>query len=116
MDPEVRARALADPEVAGLMEALTASTFHRMSERLPGTANDIRVTRQLQLPLEKITVPVLIVHGTADRMVPFGPHATTLASRIVGAELMALEGGEHVAIFTHRAEVQARVAAFLAAH
>lgn len=116
LDPEVRARALANPDVAALMQALTASTFDRMSERLPGTANDIGVTRQLVLPLENVSDPVLIVHGTADRMVPFDPHATTLARHIAGAELLALEGGEHVTIFTHRAEVQARVAAFLAAH
>ena len=98
------------------MQALTASTFDRMSERLPGTGNDIRVTRRLELPLEKVTAPVLIVHGTADRMVPFDPHATTLSTRIAGAELLPLQGGEHVAIFTHRAEVRARVETFLATH
>ena len=92
LDPEVRARTLANPAVATLMRALTASTFDRMSERLPGTANDIRVTRRLELPLDGIAVPVLIVHGTADRMVPFDPHAKTiLARQIAGAELLALE-------------------------
>jgi pimeloyl-ACP methyl ester carboxylesterase len=115
LDPEARARALADPDVVRLMRALTASTFDRMAQRLPGTANDIRVTRRLSLPLESITVPTLVVDGTADRMVPFDLHAT--AARRVGfpgAECLALERVEHVAIFTHRAEVCAHVAAFLA--
>jgi pimeloyl-ACP methyl ester carboxylesterase len=116
LDPDIRARTLADPEVAGLMRALTASTFDRMSERLPGTANDIRVTRRLDLPLGTVAVPTLVVHGTGDRMVPFDPHATTLAARIAGAELLALDGGEHVGIFTHRPEVRARVGQFLDAH
>ena len=39
-----------------------------------------------------------------------------MARRIPGAELLALEGGDHVAIFTHRAEAQARVARFLREH
>ena len=33
-----------------------------------------------------------------------------------GAELLAIEGGEHVAIFTHRNEVRARVTRFLREH
>jgi pimeloyl-ACP methyl ester carboxylesterase len=115
-DPVVRARTLADPEAGPLLRALTASTFDRMALRLPGTKNDIEVTRTTEYPLERVAVPVLIVHGTADRMVPFRLHATTLASRIPGAELLAIEGGEHVAIFTHRGEVRSRVASFLSAH
>jgi hypothetical protein len=38
------------------------------------------------------------------------------ASRVPGAELLAIEGGEHVAIFTHRDEVRARSGRFLGAH
>jgi pimeloyl-ACP methyl ester carboxylesterase len=87
-----------------------------MADRVAGTANDIRVTRALALPLAQVAVPTLIVHGTVDRMVPFDPHATSLARGIAGSELLRLEPGEHVAIFTHRAEVRARVAEFLAAH
>ncbi len=47
---------------------------------------------------------------------PFERHGKTLAERIPGAELVALEGGEHVAIFTHRDEARARVMRFLSAH
>lgn len=39
-----------------------------------------------------------------------------MAARIPGAELLAIEGGDHVAIFTHRDEARARVARFLLAH
>ncbi len=67
-------------------------------------------------PLEEIAVPVLIVHGTADRLVPFAQHAKALSSRIPGAELLAIEGGEHVALFTHREVVKAQVTAFLNSH
>ncbi len=87
-----------------------------MALRLPGTENDIRVTRTTAYPLEQIAVPVLVVHGTADRLVPFAQHGQVLATRIPGAELLAIDGGDHVAIFTHRAQVRARVTQFLRQH
>jgi pimeloyl-ACP methyl ester carboxylesterase len=115
-DPVVRARTLQDPEAGPLFIALLQSTSDRMALRLPGTENDIRVTRTTTYPLEQITVPTLVVHGTADRLVPFPQHGMVLATRIPGAELLPIEGGEHVAIFTHHATVRARVTAFLRAH
>lgn len=115
-DPDLRARTLRDPETGPLFTALLASTSERMALRLSGTENDIAVTRGTTYPLEKITAPVLIVHGTADSVVPFARHAKALESRIPAAELLAVEGGEHVSIFTHREEVRARVDGFLAAH
>jgi pimeloyl-ACP methyl ester carboxylesterase len=56
-------------------------------------------------------VPVLVVHGTQDRVAPF-VQGRSMAARIPGAEPLAIEGGDHVAIFTHREAVRARVAAF----
>ena len=78
--------------------------------------NDIAVTSSTAYALEQIAVPTLIIHGTADRMVPYEQHARPLATRISGAELLTIEGGEHVSIFTHRAEVLPRVARFLREH
>jgi pimeloyl-ACP methyl ester carboxylesterase len=44
--------------------------------------------------LDQITVPVLVVHGTADPLFPFG-HAEALAGAIPGAGLLPLEGAGH---------------------
>lgn len=115
-DPVVRARTLQDPEAGPLFTALLTSTCDRMPQRLPGTENDIAITRSTAYPLEEIAVPVLIIHGTADSMVPYEQHAKTLESRIPNAELLTIEGGEHVSIFTHRKEVKARVTRFLHEH
>ncbi len=115
-DPVLRARTVQDPHTGPLLAALMASTLDRMTLRLPGTENDIRVTRATTYPLEQIAVPVLVVHGTADPLVPFTKHAKMLVDRIPGAELLALEGGEHAAIFTHRNEVRLRVTQFLREH
>jgi len=113
-DDAVRARTLADPEAGPLFRALLATTRSRMAARLAGTLNDVEVTRTQAPPLDEIRVPTLVVHGTADRAVPFEAHGKLLAERIAGATLAALEGGDHVAIFTHLAEARAKVAAFLA--
>jgi pimeloyl-ACP methyl ester carboxylesterase len=116
VDPVLRARTLRDPEAGPLFRELQLSTLDRVRRRLAGTENDVAVTRsELSFPLEQIAVPMLVVHGTADRAAPF-VQAQTLAARAPRAELLALEGGEHVSIFTHRDAVKARVARFLRAH
>lgn len=116
LDPAIRARLLADPEAGALFRALIASTMDRMGMRLGGTANDIEVSRTTDYPLERVGVPTLVVHGTHDRLVPFEKHGQVLASRIPGAELLSIPGGEHVSIFTHRADVRPRVCRFLREH
>lgn len=64
--------------------------------------------------LEAITVPVLVVQGEEDLMVPPG-HADWLAARIPGAELRRLAGEGHVTLFLHRiGEVHAWLAERLA--
>jgi pimeloyl-ACP methyl ester carboxylesterase len=115
-DPALRERTLRDPGAGPLFRELLASTSDKMSLRLPGTLNDVEVTRTQTHPLERVAVPVLVVHGTEDPAVPFARHGKVLAERIPGAELVRLEGGAHVAIFTHREEARARVVRFLAAH
>ncbi|HEU5066485.1 MAG TPA: alpha/beta fold hydrolase [Gaiellaceae bacterium] len=45
-------------------------------------------------PLSSIAVPTLVVHGTADPMLPL-EHGQVLADAIPGAELLVLEGAGH---------------------
>ncbi len=112
-DPIVRARTLNHPEAGPLMMALQQSTMDRLPQRLPGTENDIRQSRRrFDYPLEEISVPLLAVHGTADKVVPF-EQTRSLAGRVPGAELLAVEGGEHVSLFTHLDEIRARVTGWL---
>jgi pimeloyl-ACP methyl ester carboxylesterase len=64
-------------------------------------------------PLEDLSVPVLIVHGTEDQLLPFEAHAKMFEARLPNAEFLAVEGGEHVAIFTHRKIVRPEVIQFM---
>ena len=112
-DPAILERTLKDADVMALYREVAVGGFHRMAERIAGTKNDIKTTQTRTYPLKDIAVPTLIVHGTKDPLVPFQEHGKRLATEIPGAQLLAVEGGEHVTIFTHRKEVQLKVAAFL---
>lgn len=115
-NPELYDRLRRDADAWALLRELQASTVDRMTRRFRGTDNDVHVSRTRSYPLEEIAVPTLVVHGTADPHVPFERNAAVFARRIPGARLLALEGGEHAAIFTHRREAQPEVTAFLAAN
>jgi pimeloyl-ACP methyl ester carboxylesterase len=63
-------------------------------------------------PVERIGVPVLVIHGDADRVVPLS-NGQLLARRIPGAELAVLAGRGHVAHLESPEEFNALVDAFL---
>ncbi len=112
-DPEMRARTLSDPEAGPMLIELQSSTMDRLKERMPGTLNDIEQSRRpFNYPLEQISAPVLVVHGTADQVVPVA-QAKALGSRVPGAEMLLIEGGEHVTLFTHLHEIRSRVSQFI---
>jgi pimeloyl-ACP methyl ester carboxylesterase len=114
-DPEIRARTFGHAEAGAMLRALQLSVFDRLRERLPGTINDVTLFAELdRTAFDQISAPALIIHGSADRVVPFS-HAQAAAKGLPRGELFAIEGGEHVALFTHLDEVRARTAKFLSA-
>lgn len=115
-DPEILDRTINDADTWPLFSTMLLSTFDRMWQRIDGAENDIEITRTTTYPLENLAVPVLIVHGTQDQMLPFDVHARMFEKRVPNAELLAVEGGEHVAIFTHRDMVRAKVIDFMQRH
>jgi pimeloyl-ACP methyl ester carboxylesterase len=112
-DPELRARTLADPVAGAMLAELQASVFTRLAERLPGTLSDTAHFSAMDaIDVARLTPPLLAIHGTNDNVVPF-THATRVAHNAPRGELMAIEAGEHVSLFTHLAEVRGRVRAFV---
>jgi non-heme chloroperoxidase len=63
--------------------------------------------------LPKIDVPVLVVHGTQDRVLPFDSTAARLPALIADCTLVSVEGGPHNIGWTHADEVNAALLAFL---
>jgi non-heme chloroperoxidase len=65
--------------------------------------------------LAKIDVPVLVVHGTDDRILPFEATAARLPDLIDDVKLVAVEGGPHNIAWTHPDEVNAALLDFIGA-
>lgn len=115
-DPEILVRTITDADTWPLFSTMLLSTYDQMGRRLEGTENDIEITRTATYPLESLNVPVLIVHGTQDQLVQFKVHAIMYETRVPTAELLSVDGGEHVAIFTHRNMVRPKVIEFMQRH
>ncbi len=62
----------------------------------------------------KIDVPTLIIHGDADRIVPFAAAGQRTAKLINGAELIVIKDGPHNIAWTHADEVNSALTTFLA--
>jgi pimeloyl-ACP methyl ester carboxylesterase len=112
-NPELLARTMQNPDAWRLLQELQNSTMDRMARRLAGTDIDIEVTATRAYPLEDISVPTLVIQGTADPLVPFNGNGKVFAARVPGVALVALEGGGHAAIFSHRDEARAATTGFL---
>jgi non-heme chloroperoxidase len=64
--------------------------------------------------LSKIDVPVLVMHGTADRILPFESTAARLPALIADCTLVPVEGGPHNIGWTFPDEVNTALLTFLA--
>jgi non-heme chloroperoxidase len=63
--------------------------------------------------LAKIDVPVLVVHGTEDRILPFEATAARLPALIADCTLVRVEGGPHNIAWTHAGEVNSALLEFI---
>lgn len=66
-----------------------------------------------RLDLDAITVPALIIHGTADKTVPIDVSARKAAARMPSAKYIEYDGGPHGLFVSHKDQLAADVLAFL---
>jgi peroxiredoxin len=64
--------------------------------------------------IEKVDVPALILHGTADNILPIGSTAREFIKRLPDATYVEIEGAPHGLLWTHADEVNEALLAFLA--
>jgi pimeloyl-ACP methyl ester carboxylesterase len=64
--------------------------------------------------IPKIDVPVLILHGTADNILPIDSTARPFHKLLPDAEYVEVDGAPHGLLWTHAQEVNAALLAFLA--
>ncbi len=63
--------------------------------------------------LDRVDVPALVIHGDADRIVPFAASGSRTVRLIKGARLAVIKGGPHCVLWTHADEVNAELVSFL---
>lgn len=63
--------------------------------------------------IPKIDVPALIVHGTADNILPVGVTGRRFAQALPSATYVEIEGAPHGMLWTHHREVNEAILAFL---
>jgi len=96
-------------EVVDVSQSIAAgSSFYSSVADQPTWLTDFRGD------IPKIDVPALIVHGTADRILPIDSTGRVFAKSLPSAEYVEIEGAPHGMLWTHYAEVNAVLLAFLA--
>ena len=84
-------------DVVLTMAAVVADHKHRRE----GLDNDYAGFAAIEsLQLERITAPVLVIHGDADADVPY-EHGRFAASTIPGARFETMDRGTHLSLFVH---------------
>jgi non-heme chloroperoxidase len=64
--------------------------------------------------ITRIDIPTLILHGTADRILPINGQGRRLHAALPDAQYVEIDGGPHVMPVTHAGEVNRELLAFLA--
>ena len=102
-DPANQQRILTSAEKLNMMKGIMWSMWPP-SQRWAGFENDDAQFLTMALPLERISVPVLAVHGTADTNVTFA-QSEYARDRIEDFTLHAIEGADHMMPVTHAEEM-----------
>lgn len=64
--------------------------------------------------LKRIDVPTLVIHGNADRIVPFPVAGKRMPELVKGSKLIEVEGAPHGLNWTHASKLNPELAHFLA--
>ena len=64
--------------------------------------------------IEKIDVPSLILHGTADRILPIDVTGRRFSKKLPSATYLEIEGAPHGMLWTHGEEINKALLDFLA--
>jgi peroxiredoxin len=84
------------------------SSWYASSAAVPTWTTDFRAD------IPKVDVPALILHGTADRILPIDATGRPFHQLLPSAEYVEVDGAPHGLLWTHAAEVNEALLAFLA--
>lgn len=99
------------PKAFASVDLLHSVMFYALRQH--GYQNDMAEFEKITTyPLEHITAPIFILHGTGDDEVPF-EHAEHLARHAPDTKLFVIEGGGHMVFFTHARMTMPAIREFL---
>jgi non-heme chloroperoxidase len=88
-------------------DVAAAASWFASSEVIPTWLTDFRAD------LPRIDVPVLILHGTADRILPIDSTGRPFHDALPNAEYVELDGAPHGLLWTHADQVNEALLGFL---
>ena len=98
---------ISEAAVRGSWQVASAASWYASAAVVHTWHTDFRAD------IEKIDVPALILHGTADRILPIDATGREFAKRLPDARYVEIEGAPHGLLWTHADEVNAALLAFL---
>ncbi len=99
---------VADPAKLAFVQLLARTMSHDWDRRKAGVHNDLdNMNGMPPLPLDKISCPTLLFHGTAEADVTM-EHAEYAHQAIAGSELFWIEGGSHVGFWASDKALEAQ--------
>ncbi|MEV1199552.1 alpha/beta fold hydrolase [Microbispora rosea] len=99
---------LSEEVVRASWNTAAGASWYASSAVVPTWLTDFRAD------IPKIDVPALIVHGTADRILPIDSTGRPFHRALPQAEYVEIEGAPHGLLWTHAQEVTDALLAFLA--
>jgi peroxiredoxin len=90
---------ISEAAVRGSWSVATAASWFAASAVVPSWLTDFRAD------IPKIDVPTLILHGTADRILPIDSTGRVFSKLLPEAEYVEIEGAPHGLLWTHADEV-----------
>lgn len=113
--PNLGIKTIGSPEKQAQVIAMLRSMYPT-SFRKAGFLNDFyQFQHNPDYPLDQVEVPTMVVHGTADMVVPYRQGKTS-AKHIPGNQFLSIPGGTHLCFISHREIVRPALASFLQEH
>jgi len=113
--PTLGLQTMGDPDKQAHIKAML-NTIYPTSVRKAGFLNDMtHFQGHTGYPLGKIHTPTLVVHGTADIVVPY-TQGIASAEQIPDAEFFSIEGGTHLCFISHNQVIRQKLVEFLRQH
>jgi pimeloyl-ACP methyl ester carboxylesterase len=98
---------ISDAAIHASFNVASASSYQAMLDCVDAWLEDFRED------LKQVKIPVLVIHGSADQIVPLEASGERTAALIPGAVLHVVENGPHGLNWTHATEVNKALLTFL---